>query len=625
MKRYVQPLLAGSLLFLVAVLVLGVSRYRSFRPAAITLGPETTIYFDDDPSLATRVHEAIHRRQMREKSLPGRLWSALRYNFDYGYRLDEEAEAKAGELCLQIHRFSSELPSYTTARSRRQAETYRTWAWERMGIEVPDRVGRYLEGGARCSEILRGVVLDLPPETRLSESDGLKMATFGFLQSVGSSRKEVEQWRARLDLAGYAEPAPWEFVGQRLPFHLIPVARAVAVAPDTTITAREAGEALHRLTYYEAERIPVKLRQPRAFYSGRPLIEGGEAENVLDVPVAEWSTGLLERALDGKLDEEQIEWLARMAGHRVHRDFERFARARGADVIETRYRRTPEDDGTWIGLLLTDLEPIEEVFRAQWGRAALAVARGELEAAASVMRTLVAGSLQFVESAPFEADAVLGLELMEEALLGLARLEEIRRAARLEADGDEDSGEVGDEALGVDEDGDLEVAGDSEETGDAGEAGDAQESDDTVSDGVPERISPRDFWGERHRRALFSDDPVLIYLTLPEIAGDSLIPYAFRRFAYRQVVLYDVCLERAARTWRERRAHREWREAVDEGLVRRESDRWFIGLLRDRVAELLDRSAVPLDEICDPSTIRRPGARIAIMTAVPDTAILSED
>ena len=127
-------------------LVGGAISYDRFKPVAITLGPSTTIYFRD-PTLDTRVHEAIHRRQMRDKSSLGQLASALRYTTDYGYRLDEEAEAKAGEICLQIHQFSSELPAYTTARSKTQAEAYRAWAWERMffacarpgGSEAPGR------------------------------------------------------------------------------------------------------------------------------------------------------------------------------------------------------------------------------------------------------------------------------------------------------------------------------------------------------------------------------------------------------------------------------------------------------------------------------------------------------
>ena len=132
-----SPYLGRAVLLILGVaLTVGAVTYQRFRPEVITLGPATTLYFRE-PTLTTCVHEAIHRRQMRDKSVVGRLVSALRYPFDYRYRLDEEAEAKAGELCLQIHRFSSELPAYTTARSRSQAAEYRAWAWERIGVRVP--------------------------------------------------------------------------------------------------------------------------------------------------------------------------------------------------------------------------------------------------------------------------------------------------------------------------------------------------------------------------------------------------------------------------------------------------------------------------------------------------------
>jgi hypothetical protein len=182
----------------------GVQTFMAFRPAAITLGPSTTIYFNENPSVVTRVHEAIHRRQMKTKSVLGRLASAVRYNFDYDYRLDEEAEAKAGEICLQIHKFSDELPAYTTARSRAQAEVYRAWAWERIGPTVPDRVGDKLQHGERCHEILAGVTLDLLPGEELTDEARLKLAAFSFLQSYGSTETEVAKWKARLQLAGLA-------------------------------------------------------------------------------------------------------------------------------------------------------------------------------------------------------------------------------------------------------------------------------------------------------------------------------------------------------------------------------------------------------------------------------------
>src|SRR5688500_10695342 len=95
-RRQVLAFVGRALALLVGVgLCAGSITYDRFQPAAVTLGPATTLYFRE-PTLATRVHEAIHRRQMRDKSLAGRLASALRYPFDYRFRLDEEAEAKAG-------------------------------------------------------------------------------------------------------------------------------------------------------------------------------------------------------------------------------------------------------------------------------------------------------------------------------------------------------------------------------------------------------------------------------------------------------------------------------------------------------------------------------------------------
>ncbi|HZD05650.1 MAG TPA: hypothetical protein VE173_12055, partial [Longimicrobiales bacterium] len=288
--------LAGLVLVGVGALVV-IHTWVNFRPAAITLGPETTFYFERDPPLRLRVHEAVHRRQMRDKSWVGRLWSALRYNFDYGYRLDEEAEAKAGELCLRIHRFSRDLSDYTTARSVFQARTYRAWAWDRMGVEVPDRVGEKLRGGAACHEILRGVVLDLPDGEPVKGEEAVELAAFRFLRAYGSSDRELKVWRARLDLAGYTEPAEWDLPGELPRFDLMDVGRAVAAPPDSAVDAATAGRALHRLTYYLAERMYVQLQPPPGGYRGRPLMAPGDAEAHTGVPLEEWPEHLLERAL----------------------------------------------------------------------------------------------------------------------------------------------------------------------------------------------------------------------------------------------------------------------------------------------------------------------------------------
>jgi hypothetical protein len=87
-------------------MIAGAITYDRFQPAAITLGPATTLYFRE-PGLATRVHEAIHRRQMRDKTTLGRLVSAVRYPFDYRFRLDEEISFSELLKALQFRRSGS--------------------------------------------------------------------------------------------------------------------------------------------------------------------------------------------------------------------------------------------------------------------------------------------------------------------------------------------------------------------------------------------------------------------------------------------------------------------------------------------------------------------------------------
>jgi len=548
----------------VLLTVVGVRTFVTFRPAAITLGPETTLYFQADPPFRIRVHEAIHRRQMRDKSFFGRALAAIRYNFDYAYRLDEEAEAKAGELCLRIHRFNADLPDYTTARSHFLAETYRAWAWERMGMEVPDRVGETLRRGAACHEILRGVDVDLPVGEVLSDDELVELAALRFLRDYGSSDRDVQAWKARLSLVAYAEPAQWDLPDQLPAFGLIDVGREVALPVDTSITASEAGEALHRLTYHMAERMYVQLRPPPEGYRGRALLDPSEAEARTGVRVEEWPERLLDRSLSGDLDGEALAWLESVAMHPLHRDFETFAVAPEADIVGERYRLPFPDE--WDRLVLTDLDPVKTAFQAQWGRAALAIAQDRPELADSVMRTVVSGALQWIRNAPFEVDVLEGLVLLDRALSSLQTLH-------------------------------------------ASEA-------------------PLQPWMERYRRmepgawlrgargALFSQDPGVVHRAMPALAADPGIPYAFKRFAYRQVLLGDVCL--GMRNEPDVRLdHDGWRASVEVNLVRRESDLHVLELMRRQVRKLILSSAVPLEEVCRPGSGLRPGARMAIIMAAP--------
>jgi hypothetical protein len=545
-------------------LIAGATTYDRFQPVAMTLGPSTTVYFRE-PTLETRLHEAIHRRQMRDKSPVGRVVSALRYNFDYRYRLDEEAEAKAGELCLQINKFSAELPAYTTARSKSQAQAYRAWAWERIGVRVPDRVGEQLQGGERCAEILRGVELDVRPGTPLSERDQVRLATLRFLQSYGSTGTDVERWKARLALTGWADPIRWQLPADAPDFGILAIAQKQAVPADTTISETAAGEALHRVTYATARRMYAQLRPPLGGYRRERLLDPERARDATGLPVEDWSPRLIEQALAGELDDHALDYLEQIDRHPANADFETFARARSADIVGTRYR-LPLQVG-WGRLVLSDLDPVREAFQAQYGRAALALARGDSARAEAILRTTAAGAVQLARNAPFEVDAIEALRLALETLDGLERV--------------------------------LVAEGRAAEV-----------------DWLDARRQRGEWARAGYRSALFSADPAVLFRALPALAQDQGVPFAFRRFAYRQVALFDVCLSRRRDPVSKAR-HREWTAAVEAGLAARDSDAQLLESIRRTVRELLEASAVPPEEICAPATVARPRVRVAIMSAAP--------
>jgi hypothetical protein len=341
------------------------------------------------------------------------------------------------------------------------------------------------------------------------------------------------------------------------------LARPLALAPDTAITAEQAGEALHRLTYYRANRMYTQLVPTLPSYRQRALYSSGEDESRLGLRISRWPTELIERALAGQLFEHEVEWLAQLSEHPLHGDFETFARAPEADILGTRYQLPVQ--GGWERLVPTELGPVREAFQSQWGRAALAVQRGELEQADSVIRTAVGGALQMVRNAPFEVDVIEALTFLDRALRSLALLVEARDGTR-------------------------------------------PEWADALNAGRSAR------WTKGHRGSLFSDDATLVYHALPFIVRDPEIPQAFKRFAYRQVVLFDVCLG-LRQDQASRRELRYWREAVEAGLVRRESEGQVLEMMRGSVQDLLLASDVTPETICAPSVVVRPQARFAIMSA----------
>jgi hypothetical protein len=183
------------------------------------------------------------------------------------------------------------------------------------------------------------------------------------------------------------------------------------------------------------------------------------------------------------------------------------------------------------------------------------------------MRTVASASLQWIRNAPFEVDVLEGLFWLDRSLESLRRLQE---------------------------------AGD-------GPTPDWLQRYVDLEPGA---------WLRGMRGALFSQDPGVVHRAMPALAADPGIPYAFKRFAYRQVVLGDVCLEMRGEP-DVRDDHDRWRTAVEVNLVRRESDRHVLELMRRQVRKLIRSAEVPPADVCRPGSGLRPGARMAIIMAPP--------
>ena len=120
--------------------------------------------------------------------------------------------------------------------------------------------------------------------------------------------------------------------------------------------------------------------------------------------------------------------------------------------------------------------------------------------------------------------------------------------------------------------------------------------------------------------ALFSASPAVLLGAMPALTQDQGMPLAYRRFAYRQVALFDVCLGRRTDA-ASRIRHRQWTAAVEAGLAARADDAELLESIRRTVRRLLEASAVPPEEICAPATVVQPQLQVAIISAPPRTPL----
>lgn len=180
-----------SVLFVLALVLVGTGFWLSRRWSAITVG-QRTVYFDSGISADLWLHEAVHRRQWREQGFA----LALRYLSDSNARLDLEAEAEAAELCMHLPESSSALRAYTERRSAGHARAYLAGNVRRH--RDLNRVGHYFNAGRGCEWLLRDI--DLGEARRLFPAGRERRAILiaYFLQREGSGDGAIAFARARL-------------------------------------------------------------------------------------------------------------------------------------------------------------------------------------------------------------------------------------------------------------------------------------------------------------------------------------------------------------------------------------------------------------------------------------------
>ena len=196
--------------------------------------------------------------------------------------------------------------------------------------------------------------------------------------------------------------------------------RSYTLEPDTTITALEAGEILHTLSFvgrsYRArEGVLAPARSyPEPWFPA--TITGG-------TPSQAWLEGVIEE-LGLPLPADDLAYLDSVAGHPAHAELSRLARADGLNIPAVRWSMPLPSDVTLAELAIPAPGPLRRAAYAHLARAAVQASRGETAAADTTVREVVSVGLLLADESPVVLDNLTGLDITElagEALVALYR------------------------------------------------------------------------------------------------------------------------------------------------------------------------------------------------------------
>jgi hypothetical protein len=199
--------------------------------------------------------------------------------------------------------------------------------------------------------------------------------------------------------------------------------------PDATITPEAAGAALHRLLITGEDRGSdelVSLDARAGWLDGLARPDTVRSESA-------WALDLLERAAAGKLTQDELRDLVKLARHPGHADFALVAQASAADIVGTRYRLPFAEDATWWSVTIPRYSQLTTGANAHIALAGWHLHQGRTAQAEMMLREVIAVGLALVRDGPTIIDNLIGLVMAER---GGRALEVLLRATGREVEAD---------------------------------------------------------------------------------------------------------------------------------------------------------------------------------------------
>lgn len=283
-------------------------------------------------------------------------------------------------------------------------EEIRAWqadmAERAPGVLAPEHVP---EAGGRARTALRGSYVVLGVATLVAFVPVFTLILSAAIIPV-LARISVPQIEATVDQFAAAEPL-----------------RSYALAPDTSISATEAGTILHALTFVGRPYRATEGVLPPARAYEEPWFPGTDS---LAAPLPEWASTIVED-MGRPIAVDRLAYLERVADHPAHTEMTRLARAGELDISGVRWSLPLPSDITLDELAMPTTGTLRDAAYAHLARAAVQASReGGVAAADTTIREVLSVGLLMADESPSILDNVVGLALVElagEALVSLYR------------------------------------------------------------------------------------------------------------------------------------------------------------------------------------------------------------